>query len=1565
MSQPVTTSVAGLFSDHSDLGDLNQVAYANAYRTPGTGQSQDQTFWATDARPATSPVSEVLEIELAGERLINWVLLDLATFPHTMQMEYQDPQTRQWRPVLRTRSLRQAGATVVHSVPPQLPAPAAITGHRHPQHSYTGHWETVRLQVKPFTAAVVRFLLTRIDNGNGPVNNYGKLVNYSLAIRNLLLGYRVETPDDIPRMLPVEDETCYWTPFAAADDALGSSLNFGLRQHSAACVVDNTDADADEIWLCEPQPYADAVVCFYADLGDAAGKPVVVDEIFLDPTNNGAHVSVYYSNERPVGNFDSAVEPIGKKIAMVRGNSGVSLHDGYLDFGVYGAGGWLSMQNSGIGYDPDAPWWLGAVLIPDYDQGVDDNPHPVLDCGAWMLALTADGLTLTSAGGDVLTCEADYQDGRALAFVAAYDGVNYHLHVDNGSDDFVADTPATVPIPATEVSSFSIGADLAGLNYLSGKLTSFVLKEEVYDPDDPFLADPESFCAIPLYRNQDTPLGRSALIRLDVANTRISPSNPFGLYGGPAAKFEQIIWTPVPRDYTAQRGWMRLPPIKARFFKLEFTNLQPVYHDIFVTGVQRVQRFPPEMVAAWLAQYTGTEPASDLGQDVLADQIGYSPYSDFPLYVSTGGTGTGYTNTETYVAPDYTTAQRIRADQGVDWAYQQWHSGLSAPRFTNISKHIYATENVTRSTKIAYQVGLRQLIFGRQLFNTVADTDMYEDMFFDEQNLDNCTFYYNDAYEALVSLDRGWAQATSNTFRSYRLIRGLQFAAQQSQPVQQLPDDEFSDPTFANWTLVGDIEVNGDLVSSDVFGTLMPLIRQRRFGFWGDIAPNYPTWADLEAAQVTYGDLKYRVGHSDSKGGIASSTVTPPSGGRLYAAARVIATEDLGEPLYLQILDAVNDHVLAEAPATVRANQVTEWYVGTPIGTGPTEGNTWGDLAGDANQTPGFLDSFSREDATSLGQMDSGQVWTTLGTSLGLSNGTATVTAAGQVSTFDPGTPWGTFTVGIDNMVSAVDTASSVPLLYLGILVLFNDGRLVDTNTGRVMLTINGLTDGDYLSFAYRPTMQLASVPTGADASVQSWAVTVTRNGTTVPGGVLTTPRALGGVIGLAGDLGQSFVSMNWVPDTSAVPTGTVIYEVPGPEEGTWDAAHRNWTNNDDGRVWSVVNVDFSAGDPTLGSPTNITTVFDITNQIPPTNSSVSTSTDLYGTLTFRVDSLPDPVSIDPTDYYLAQLDRSSTGRLILLRADGMLVSLDPANTTTPLVELGMMVPDVTGGDLSVLFTSTLTLSTAFKTTYNIPNTGKVQTLVFLLDDAVVGVYADNNLITGTGRALLGVADGAGNVSTLSGFAWSPNANGVSAGTGSNTWGDVDRYETALWGDLAHHADQVMDDVYVRCMQKGASDDAWYMDTLSLFVDPILWEFSNDAGSSWVPGWDVRNDPNGVVSFGHVNDAYDPQGQPAGNTLRYRVTAFAPGAWVSHLAVRPWYVGFMHSVPVRPRGSLHGPNINPWDHYPPIEVDPRWQVWHSPIPRQWWFAFRDLDQVTPLPQLTPYLGENIVVEDGS
>jgi hypothetical protein len=162
-----------------------------------------------------------------------------------------------------------------------------------------------------------------------------------------------------------------------------------------------------------------------------------------------------------------------------------------------------------------------------------------------------------------------------------------------------------------------------------------------------------------------------------------------------------------------------------------------------------------------------------------------------------------------------------------------------------------------------------------------------------------------------------------------------------------------------------------------------------------------------------------------------------------------------------------------------------------------------------------------------------------------------------------------------------------------------------------------------------------------------------------------------------------------------------------------------------------------------------------------------------------------------------------------------------------------------------------------------------------------------------------------------------------------------------MYGDLdgttygQHETQAIQGDVYARLVQHGRFGDSFLVKRLSIFDASLTWEFSNDDGTTWWDGTDVRNNPDGVLHF-----------PTQGSSLRWRLRAFHPRASVSALAIRPWYGGLTAGIPSHSGTYVLGPNRSVVDDYPEVHLDPMWQQSGSPIPA-YWYAEPKTEPVVP------------------
>ena len=159
------------------------------------------------------------------------------------------------------------------------------------------------------------------------------------------------------------------------------------------------------------------------------------------------------------------------------------------------------------------------------------------------------------------------------------------------------------------------------------------------------------------------------------------------------------------------------------------------------------------------------------------------------------------------------------------------------------------------------------------------------------------------------------------------------------------------------------------------------------------------------------------------------------------------------------------------------------------------------------------------------------------------------------------------------------------------------------------------------------------------------------------------------------------------------------------------------------------------------------------------------------------------------------------------------------------------------------------------------------------------------------------------------------------------SWDELDAEGT--WDRVDHSYESLVGSLGVRVVQNAYSRDVFYVDNVSVFVDPIKWEFSNDGGTTYYEVSGIKNNPRGIFKFPNT-----------GSQLRWRVSSKKSNAHVAGLVIRPVYDILPMGVPYRESIQFAGPNDSPYDHYLPILEDPWFKLWNKPVPQFWWISQR-------------------------
>lgn len=912
-------------------------------------------FWSTNPRAQGDTTRDIAEFRYYTQHLVNYVTFQVASFPHIATVEYFDDKVNAWFPVLDLTG-RAISASITNSVPGKISAFVGADA-PHPQHFGAGHWLTQSFHVQRFTTQRIRIILVRQAAGVAPVDQLsGGAIPYSLGLRQVDFGYRIYSDADIPRagLITTEDDT-----IASSTDYLGSRVDFSIRTYSA----DNAISGGTLPWRCEPQPISYAVVNYFLDVRDDDGNAQVIDRFYTEPLTTGPHMTVYYSNDVPTSDFVADDDPLPYPVVQVTGEPTWSgIIPDYLDLTSV-LPTFIDVDNAALQWDMTRPWWVGLAILPQFDIAGSTINSPIIALEGLTVRFFHGSLEVVTPDGEVFDLPLPDTPINAETVVIvgytpaldAYTSSQISLFVQIGANQsFSLEAPllrSLVPNSTDiRIGGFLTGSPIA----CNMRLRALMLKQEALGSDaiETFVNDPQDAVLKPSPDNAqavDTTL--NAVLRFSPAS--LSTQFPTALVGGPGQIYSDLTWTPIARDYTLQKGYLQLPPTKAKFFKFEFTNLIAQQYEVFVPITQTVQVFSTQTVQAFEQIGAFAPSTAGPGWSTMTDLNPINRYYDALGLLSAYATSTpapsDYSPTSVLVANDLNTANAMEGLSSWIWDFDPWQTGSDAPRFVTISKHFYETITVTRTAKTAYFVGLNVIRAYRESHLIEHDRARYYELFQDSavqddddnplgtvDSVNNFTFGDSDM-QTPDGLAPTFAQAVSISMPSTSDVRGIQFATTQSDVLQINPDDQLVD-IADYWTPYGD----GDVTQLSPGGAAI----QRGFventydmlegdGAYSDIE-NLGLYGNVEGGATSDGQFG---------GGIQSTLLIPSSSGRLYAAVRVVTQgAPLTAPIIVQILSE-DEELLAQDSYQPGQNDTATIIVPYSIGS-VTDLLTYGDAEG-------------------------------------------------------------------------------------------------------------------------------------------------------------------------------------------------------------------------------------------------------------------------------------------------------------------------------------------------------------------------------------------------------------------------------------------------------------------------------------------------------------------------------------------------------------------------------------------------------------------------------------------
>jgi hypothetical protein len=1471
------------------------VSTLESIRTPSQQVSAESRFWASPARKPQDTNDDGVLVELARKKRINYISVDLPHLPFHVYFHWWDDVTKSWKEFTPPGKQGVVRVYIDGAVPAVIGPAVAYQAHQHPSHYGAGHWVHYDLDISAVTTSKIRVDATRFfDNPtrNMPLTPGGVNAPYSFGVRNLDFGWRVRTKNDIPYTGRDPDIITQRQTFTQVLDILGSPVELSVRENRASDLLRGAP------WKSEAMPVSYAVVNFYVDARDPSGQPQVIDRFNITPMHSGPNLNLYYSAQVPSTNFVASDSPIvfpsldtaGELLPIVQ-PSGILFPD---------AISYLDVSNQAVQWDPTRPWWIGVAFQPQYSSA-DTGTHVIFDTGTMQLAWNGAAFQFTYNGGLLGEQQFSFDKNTLLHAVIAFDGEQLSLWMPEGLG--VPSVPTH--LTGTTSSALRFGGDLGGtsgssISHGNYRLAAFVLKAEpisfqsldvlqlvVPDPAQAFVDDATTYLSKPEYQVDDDHSTDNALVRFlpGFCSSGDAAISPYGFVGGPGDIYAEIIWTPITRDYKLRAGMLQFPPTEARFFKFEFSNLTPEPYDTFRPLTRTVKTFssaattstvPPNLRSGDATSNTSTGLTANTAAAPTVSQ-----FSDTPA--TTAPSTQDVKPTEALTATDGNVQQKLDA-LGSLYRFSSWQPATAASRYPQTSQHLYEEVELAHSKRIAYFVGLSNLEMFRVDYTSSDDTEQYIDHFDDVLNIDP------DYLQPKLVL------ATTNFV---------------------------TNPSFENGIAGHTLYTNGTATAGAIASVVdaKPLFRTHslavtattlgptstdRVGFQETLTTpdftNSVVYSIYARQQVGSATVRLNVEYYNSGAAFLSSdsrSFTPAESlSEVYNANSDFETDVSGWTASggTLVRDTAQHHSgVASAKLTPDGVSTTASFASDLI---PVQAahiyRVRGWLRLPISATAHLNVKWYDSKKVLLSTSDSAVALTANTWTFGQFDLTAPAGAAyASIVPTLPGTPpssstlWGDqiefvqifsyWTRCAATLLPAVGTASVKVFWWLetgGSAAV--DYRFDGYQVENLRLT--DYTDGSITGSAWNGTADAStSTRTGVDIDPWTW------DGdklVTAGGGLLANPVTT---------QSKTFSSRRRLRGIQfATQQSSPVQLVPDPD--FTDTTLANWV-----AVGDVVDMEQSEDfNSTLGSTLKITrssavntwgelrTAYPSWGSIqaaatPPAYVSYGILEGESGAVGFGGVQLREPVQI------------SQAGRVYAA-----------ARVYTTSALQGPLHLQILGYNGDLLAEAVQPVQSGHIVEFYVPYT--------------VG-------------SVVSISNTWGSIMQRSP---APTYGGLGVATGSGA--------TGTWGGMSATAVTEASQLKVQLTQEGPNQDTWYVDSLALFEDPILWEFSNDKGTTWWPALDIRNDPNGVLIFPNslTPVASDPRG------LKWRVTGYRPNLHISALNIRPWYAETVFGIPHREAGVSGGPNIQPVDHYPPIENDAMFKQWDLPIPQDWFFTYRQL-----------------------
>ena len=494
-------------------------------------------------------------------------------------------------------------------------------------------WITIEAFTQPIGTTLIELRLDRNVPVSSQTGSYITGTEYSFELKNLDLKMIATEWNEVPTSSRI-----------TSVNALGFTELYAKRQKDSSQIqtptVRTNTTSPSSYWKSTAQPFGDAIVSLYVDLGSIQ----TIDSIYLDPLYSGTMCNIYCSIDNTVntsfycsrkqGSFLQKDQNNAVSFYFVGPQSFVKNVPGNTGMSVLGSSSTAGLVcPTGMQINGNSSWSMGISFAPSstangstgylIDQYLSSSSarsvslsysHSASTC-SFTAKVNGDNVSVSVPKQTYSGSWSNFPYTIVFGFNANTNQI--FIFVDYKNNTVASATASTTsPYPVSDYYPIYLGNGYNGVHSANGYLTDFWIKQDIATSSvvNRYINSTRSFI------NATGPATES---RGDYRSLLMSTLNSTNVYYGPDSNyFTAKQWTPVQNSINVRSATYRIPQFVGRYIKIDFTNLSPQVYPLLREYNKTAKFMPHEVLQSFVTR---------------ENQISNSPTPNNYLPLSTNG----------------------------------------------------------------------------------------------------------------------------------------------------------------------------------------------------------------------------------------------------------------------------------------------------------------------------------------------------------------------------------------------------------------------------------------------------------------------------------------------------------------------------------------------------------------------------------------------------------------------------------------------------------------------------------------------------------------------------------------------------------------------------------------------------------------------------------------------------------------------------------------------------------------------------------------------------------------